>query len=257
MVIECAGCKARYRFKKSMLKGFKGAEVRCRKCGGMIVVVAPGIQVGTPEAARVERRAALRRHPPAKKKTARVVGAEMAPSGPVAHGQERMEAPVPAGMALIGEISSPDSGPDNAPRVDLSPEVAHKQPPSESHDISGMIRTDPVRPPPVRTPAGEFHFPSAFSLQKEAFRSIPPGERITGENERSDPISRISPIPSRDDMEPPDKSSSDRSQFQIGFPVSMGPRPSHVAIVYLLLLLLGGCGYLIVRFLANIAGGGV
>ena len=32
MVIECSICQARYRMRESMMQGFKGAEVRCRKC---------------------------------------------------------------------------------------------------------------------------------------------------------------------------------------------------------------------------------
>ncbi len=42
MEIECSCCQARYRMKESMMKGFRGAEVRCRKCGATIAVLTPG-----------------------------------------------------------------------------------------------------------------------------------------------------------------------------------------------------------------------
>jgi predicted Zn finger-like uncharacterized protein len=255
MLIECGSCRARYRVKPSMLKGFKGAEVRCRKCGGMIVVLTPGVQARTHEDGRVEQRATPRRQSPAKKKAVRAVENEMAPPVPNAQGQEQMEAAVQAGMALIEETASAEAVPDTASQVDLLPEVAPERPPSELYDISGQIRTDLVPPPSKKAPSGESPLFSAFSLEKEAIRSISPGELFTREKEGGDPMFQESLIPSRDTMETPEKSSSGRSQFQIGFPVSMGPRPSHVAIVYLLLVLLGGCGYLLIRLLSQLANG--
>ena len=40
--IKCEQCHARYRFDETVLKGAKGALVRCRNCGKSILVLIPG-----------------------------------------------------------------------------------------------------------------------------------------------------------------------------------------------------------------------
>ncbi|HEX2710234.1 MAG TPA: zinc-ribbon domain-containing protein, partial [Candidatus Deferrimicrobium sp.] len=41
MIIECETCNARFRLDESRIKG-RGARVKCRKCGGSIVVLKDG-----------------------------------------------------------------------------------------------------------------------------------------------------------------------------------------------------------------------
>jgi predicted Zn finger-like uncharacterized protein len=43
MVITCESCLARFRLDKGLLKGSKAVRVRCRKCGGPIVVMNPDV----------------------------------------------------------------------------------------------------------------------------------------------------------------------------------------------------------------------
>jgi len=42
MNIKCQHCQARYRLDEAVLKGAKGALVRCRSCGNSILVMIPG-----------------------------------------------------------------------------------------------------------------------------------------------------------------------------------------------------------------------
>lgn len=42
MNIKCQHCHTRYRFDEAVLKGAKGALVRCRRCGNSILVLIPG-----------------------------------------------------------------------------------------------------------------------------------------------------------------------------------------------------------------------
>jgi len=257
MLIECGSCRARYRIKTSMLKGFKGAEVRCRKCGGTIVVLTAGSDSATPgPVIRGERRASSRRSLSAKGKAARAVGDEMVPPVRSARGLEQREAGAQADKALPEEPGSDEYVPDNVFQLGLFREAAPEQPPSEPYDISGQIRMDPVVSPARKGLAWEFpHPPAPPPERRDPADSILPEEPVTGEKEAGDSMPVESLIPSQDPTEIPEESSSGRSRVQSSYSYS-APRPSHVAIVYLLLLLLGGCGYLLVRFLANIASGG-
>lgn len=259
MLIECGGCRARYRIKTSMLKGFKGAEVRCRKCGGMIVVLTPGSESGTPEpGGRSKRRTPPRRPFPATGKADRAAGDEMAHPVRSKQGLEQMEGGAQAGMALLEEPDTAESVPDNVFQLGLFRGVPPKHPPSEPYDISGQIRMDPAVSPGRKGLAGESPRPPAPAPERQdPAGSIFPEEPIPWENEGVTLLSTEAPPLSpgkRGDLENP---FSPTTRFQGSNSFRVGPRPSHVAIVYLLLLLLGGCGYLLVRFLANIAGGGV
>ncbi len=257
MLIECSSCHARYRIKASMLKGFKGAQVRCRKCGGMIVVLTPGSDSGTPKpGARVERRAHSRHPFPATGKAGRSFGDEMVPPVPAAQGLQRMEAQ--AGMEPTEETGSVESVPDNVFQLDLFRGVPPEESPTETSDISGQIRTDPVVPPAREKPAGETTRAAAEPpKRREPDGASLPGETIAWENEGVTLMSDEGSLPFPGEPENPEKSSARSPRFRSGYSFSVAPRPSHVAIVYLLLLLLGGCGYLLVRFLAKVAGGGV
>lgn len=51
MVIECQSCQSRFRLAKSLFKESRAIRVRCRKCGGYIVVENPGLAEPAPEPA--------------------------------------------------------------------------------------------------------------------------------------------------------------------------------------------------------------
>ncbi len=259
MLIECGSCRSRYRIKTSMLKGFKGAEVRCRKCGGMIVVLTPGSESGTPEpGGRTKRRTPPRRPFPAAGKADRAAGDEMAPPVPSTQGLEQGEGGAQAGMALLEEPASAEPVPDNVFQLGLFRGVPPKHPPSEPYDISGQIRMDPAVSPARKGLFGEPpRPPSPAPERRDPAGSISPEETIPWKNEGFALPSDEAPLPSPGkpgDLE--ENPFSPTTRFQGGNSFRVGPRPSHVAIVYLLLLLLGGCGYLLVRFLATIANGG-
>ncbi len=264
MLIECDSCRARYRLKASMLKGFKGAEVRCRKCGGTIVVLTPGRESRTPgPTVRGERRSTPRRQIPAKGKDVRAAKEEAVPPVPPAQDLEQdleqKEGGAQAAMALREDAGSAESAPDNVFQLDLFREAPPKHPPSESYDISENIRMVPAVPPARNKLTGDFlRLPSPPPERRDPVGPIVPEEPFPWKNEGVTLLSTETPLPFPGGLEDPESSSSRKAGFQGSYsPVPGGPRPSHVAIVYLLLLLLGGCGYLLVRFLAKIAGGGI
>ena len=50
MDITCGDCGARFRLDRELLKGERGARVRCRRCGGPIVVWVPEESPAPPDA---------------------------------------------------------------------------------------------------------------------------------------------------------------------------------------------------------------
>jgi len=51
MVIECEDCRSRFRLAKSLFKDSRAIRVRCRKCGGYIIVEYPDTPDGAAESA--------------------------------------------------------------------------------------------------------------------------------------------------------------------------------------------------------------
>ena len=66
------------------------------------------------------------------------------------------------------------------------------------------------------------------------------------------------PLATPDKMPVSGKSPSGKSRLTSGFSLSAYPRPTHIAMVYVLLLCLGGLGYLLVRIFSQLIneGGG-
>jgi len=197
MVIECSSCRARYRMKESMMKGFKSVEVRCRKCGGTFVVVTPGTVPGAPEAATQLR------------------------------------------AAPVEETDPAPTVPDNVYSLNRFREARPKRLPLEGYDISGTIRPEPAVSPAERIPAATPPLPA----HREEKKPIP-------ETVLEEPVQ-----PPRESKIPEFFLPSDGSQFRAGFTYSVYPRLKDIAFVYLLFLLLGGGGYLLVHFLSRMLGG--
>ena len=233
MVIECNSYQARYWMKESMIKGFKGAEVRCRKCSGTFVVVthSPN-EIDSPAGGREDS------HP-----------------GDAGERLQPTEAATHPRATLLEETDPAPPVPDNVYSLNRFREALPKRLPTGGYDISGTIRPEPSFSPAERIPAAMPPLPAPREEKKpvqETALEEPVQWRIKGTTKSSDGDPFVPPRESKMPELPP----SDGSQFQAGFTYSVDPRITDIAIVYLLLLLLGGCGYLLVHFLSRILGGG-
>jgi len=256
MVIECSSCRARYWMKESMLKGFKSAEVRCRKCGGTFAVVAPETVPGKPDP--VERRI-----PPGIPPGSRSPNATDGPAGgrgdsPPGHAVERVKPTEAATQprAMPVEVNGPAPPvPDNVYSLNRFREERPKKLPAGGYDISGTIRPEPAVSPAEEIPAARplLAEPREEKKPEQETLLVEPVQRRTRGN--ANPSDGDPFVPPRE-PKIPELSPSDGSQFRAGFTYSVYPRPTDIAIVYLLLLFLGGCGYLLVQFLSRMLDGG-
>ncbi len=227
MVIECKSCRARYRMRPSMLQGFQGAEVRCRRCGGTIVVAIPGSHPGTPEPGNLPER----NHRPT-----------------IYEKEAQREAGVP-GRA---------PGPGNVYSLDRWRESRPKRLPVGGYDISGCIRPEPTGSLALENPSTGSSKPfTAPPEEQESVRSGIIRNPFDPQNEEipSPLVETAHPPP--DEMQSPAKTPKRRWGFLAGSSRFIEPRPSHIVFLYLMLLVLGGCGYLLVRFLSRIMNGGI
>lgn len=256
MEIECSCCQARYRVKESMLMGFREAEVRCRKCGGTIAVLNPGKPSRT-TAAKIpgDRSRGLRPHPLKGKDHPLVERQD--PTPPHARtGLAKGEGKTRTRTALAEEPDSAEPVPDNVYPLDLFRGGLPKRVPTGGYDISGSIRPDPsvsaaAREFADRTPA------VAEPLEKSgSMRSSLLEEQIHWQKEG------IVSAPTEASLAVPDNTTDAGKSFPYklrrpeGGSFSMSHRPTHIAFVYLLLLFLGGFGYLLVRFFSHMINGG-
>jgi hypothetical protein len=127
--------------------------------------------------------------------------------------------------------------------------------PTEGYDISGTIRPEPAVSPAERIPAATPPLPAPREEKNPVQETVleePVQWRIKGNLNPSDGDPVVPPRESKT----PELSPSDGLQFQAGFTHSVYPRLTDIAFVYLLLLFLGGCGYLLVHFLSRMLGGG-
>lgn len=240
MVTECNSCRARYRMKESMMNGFKGVEVRCRKCGGTFVVVTPGTVPGEPESA--DRR--IRTGGPPGSQSPNEMGGpagrkESSPLGEVGKRLQPMEAATVPRATPVEETGPAPPLPDNVYSLNRFRGALPKRLPTGGYDISGIIRPEPSYSPAERMPAATPLLPAP---REEKGTPCPPeGAPVVSP--------RGSTIP---DLPPPGG-----SQSRGGFTSSAYPRLTDIAFVYLLLLFLGGCGYLLVQFLSRMLNEGI
>jgi hypothetical protein len=242
--------------KESMMKGFKGAAVRCRKCGGTFNVVTPGTVSVAPEPAdRRDRTAGLSSSYSPEETDGPAGGREDSPPGDAG---ERLQ-PTEAAMqprATPAEKADPASpAPDNVYSLYRFREVRPKRLLTGGYDISGTIRPEPAISPAEKIPAASPPIPAPREEKKpveDTLREKPVQWRIKGTPNPSDEDPVVPPGKSKI----PELSLSDGSKFLARFTYSEYPRLTDIAIVYLVLLLLGGCGYLLVHFLSRMMGGG-
>jgi len=257
MIIECNSCQARYRMKESMMNGFKGAEVRCRKCGGTFVVATPETVPGKPEPA--DRRIRTERPPSFHSRNETdgpAGGREDALPGDPGKRLLPTEAASHPGATPVEETDLAPPAPENVYSLNGFREVLPKRLPTGGYDISGTIRPEPSFSPAERIPATMPPLPAPREEKKpvqEAALEEPVRWRIKG---TPNPFDGDPFVPPRESSIP-ELSTSDGSQFQAGFTHSVVPRLTDIAFVYLLLFLLGGCGYLLVQFLSRMFTGGI
>ena len=222
-----------------MMKGFKGAEVRCRKCGGTFVVVTPGTVPGEPEPA--DRRIRTER-PPSSHAPNEIDGPaggrEDSPPGDAGERLQSTEAATHPCATPVEETYPAPPVPANVYSLNRFREALPKRLPTGGYDISGAIRPEPSFSPAERIPAAMPPLPAPREEKK------PVQETVLEEPVQPPRESKI-----------PELSPSDGSQFRAGFTHSVYPRLTDIAFVYLLLLLLGGGGYLLVHFLSLMLNG--
>lgn len=227
MIVECDSCHSRYNLKSSIMKGFQGAKVRCRKCGGTFIIqwsrmrsgpgspvdaARPAIRVGNPSPPPESGQPV-----PGKKGMLpkRIRKGTPLVQGSHFHRQEiRTEAPTERIPEKVDSLSSHPAAPTGKIQA-------------EDFDISGSIRPEP---------------PAGLSEQGSAALDSPPVEESPKSapdllNKTATDLSGITYVPERFSNPP-------------------SARVSHVALVYLALLILGGCGYLIVNLLSGYLKGG-
>lgn len=260
MIIECERCRARFHLREGMMRGYLGARVRCRKCGGVINVFRPETPPATSFPAAAESHGSGRGDSgaaePAREARGRkpVPTRTAAPGGPSRAGETR-DAAVrqfqPKGPSLRAAGARPQPG--TVYSLDLWRVTHQKKSEIGGFDISGNICPEPILPlpepalafSPPETPAAPEEpggraeaslFENRISWQEEGVASSPATEPETSPRKR--------------------KSSSKRSSRRFLFAERRRgpafPRPIHIALVYLALLLAGGIGYLLLRFLASL-----
>jgi hypothetical protein len=244
--------------KESMMRGFREAEVRCRKCGATIAVLTPGTTSRAPAAKVRGDRPGVPR-PDSPKDTLHPLAARHDSSAGLASpGLAEGEGKTQTSTALAEESDSAEPVPDNVYPLDLFRGGHPKKLPTEGYDISGSILPHPPasaegqesaeRSPAIEEPLEELRSIRS-SLREEA---IPWRE----EGIASAPFE--APLAAPDKTPDSGKSSAGKSRLPGGFSFSSYPRPTHIAMVYILLLFLGGFGYLLVRFFSQLIneGGG-
>lgn len=209
MIVECDSCGTRYRTGTSIMTGFRGAKVRCRKCGGTFVVGAA--------------------EPPAG--TAAPSGAVDLPSAP-ARGSASAQGKAREGGALAAGIRL--AAPSNVYSLKAFREALFRKTGHGGFDISGDIRPEPDGSPEEIGPPR---------------RSVP---RDPAPRQADRYPAPAAALPETVPGEPKFRSGGfHRGPERGGASGHLYPLPLHIALVYLLLAVLGGCGYLLVRYISG------
>lgn len=258
MVIECSSCRARYRMNPSILKGFQGAEVRCRKCGGKIVILMSGTPSGNVSPASGKERADGRTgsSSPEERAGDPVMRAEPSPER-IGRRPQTAETKAHSRAALAEEANPAGAVPENVFSLDLFREARPKKGFTAGFDISGAIHSEPApsledQEPP--RPSPQPLIPPPENRESEAPSLLDKPIQWKNEGIISSPGGHHPPSP--DQQRDFGESILRRSPFKASFSNSVSPRPSHIAMVYLFLLFLGGCGYLIIHLLSGMLNGG-
>ena len=257
MVIECSICQVRYRMRESMMQGFKGAEVRCRRCGGTIVVLAPETVPGYPQPAdRGERTGSHRGPVPPKEKDGTPAGREDSPPGQTRRGLPQAEAMTQPRTSLAEEENPAEAVPDNVYSLDLFREARPKRLPTGGFDISGYIRPEPAAPLADPGPVPHAKTPPSAPAEK----GLTPGSlldrQVAWQKEGILPLHSAGSSSSPPEKRHSRSSSSRRPRSGARYFHPSLPGIFDIALVVLWLFLAGGVGYLVVRFFVSLLVGG-
>jgi len=251
MVVECSICQARYRMRESMMRGFQGAEIRCRKCGGIIVIMntaaVPGPAV--PPAPAGETRAHRKLSPPGEISGIPARQEHSSPE-PARRGPPPGERKAQPGTALAEETDVEEAVPDNVYSLEHFREIRPRKTPADGFDISGHIRPEPSAPLPKAEPDSSWIRPPEAAVEKDPTADSILYESVAWQKEGILPPPVEDPVPSSREAAPPRRFFSRKERPRSLTLHPMFPRISDIAFVYLLLLLAGGVGYLVVRLLA-------
>ncbi|HZD54777.1 MAG TPA: MJ0042-type zinc finger domain-containing protein [Candidatus Aquicultoraceae bacterium] len=235
MIVECDSCRTRYRIHQSIMSGFRGAKVRCRKCGGtFVVVVETPVRTAGPSGGhgRPAESAAAVLPRPLHRSFPGEGGAVPALS---ARGPADAQGSPDAGEASAAALLPAPRPPNNVYSLDAFRVALFRRSGDAGFDISGAIRPAPESAPEEDGPPLPAHSPE--TLPRHADPLPAPPEELPGTPPAA-PVSPAGVFPSRR------RRSGGTSDLSY-------PRPLHVALVYLLLAVLGGAGYLLVRFLSR------
>lgn len=252
MLIECGSCRARYWMNETMMRGFKWAEVRCRRCSETIIVLTPMMRLETLDSADSADRAildgdlvTLEEKPfPADDRGDR-------PLGRARHGSPRAETKAQPKPGLEEEADA-EPVPDNVYPLALFREIRPKRLPIGGFDISGRIRPEPFPAPVKRKPAVPRHPPAPSPERPAPVPSRPIEKPAEWRSEGMIPSRRAPSFSSPTKADDRAKGSSPLARLRSRLSRSVQPHPFQIAVVYLVILILGGCGYLLVRYLSRL-----
>ena len=258
MVIDCSNCRARYRMKPSILKGFQGAEIRCRKCGGKIVILTSDRPSRIIPPVYGKERAEGRTGSSSPEERAGDRGGRTEPPPErISHQPHTADTKAGIHAALAEEAHPAGIVPENVYSLDLFREARPRKGVTGVFDISGAIRPEPALS--LEEPSLPFPSPQPLIPPPESRKSEVPNlldQPMQWQNEGIISSFDGNPLPSSDQSGGFEKSILPKPPFKAGFSNTVSPRPSHIAMVYLFLLFLGGCGYLVIHLLSGIMNGG-
>jgi len=251
MLIHCPECLTSFRFRATRFKGFKGARVRCRNCGAMIVVLNPAMSpasppraagpAGPPESAAPGSGSGIRERTSGEDPTGDQTGQGDPSLWPVYNnGGDARDQPGPGDSGATEE--SPAAPPESEVPPEIRVEAREQKTTLEGYDISERIAVEPD-PDESLTGQEEASPPSAFREPRPSFP----------EDDVYAPLVEVLPPLQGEEWPPPNSSSS--------APPSLGysPRPSYKVITDFVLitviLVFGGvCGYFALRYILSVIG---
>jgi hypothetical protein len=244
--------------KESMMRGFREAEVRCRKCGATIAVLTPGTTSRAPAAKVKGDRSGGPRPHPLKDKEGPPVERQDSSARHARPGLAGGEGKTQTRTALAEEPDAAEPVPDNVYPLDLFRGGHPKNLPTGGYDISGSILPHPPASAAGRESAERSPAVAEPLEELRSIRSSLLEEAIPWRKEGIASAPSEAPLAAPDKPPGSGKSPADKSRFPGGFSFSAYPRPTHIAMVYMLLLFLGGFAYLLVRFFSQLIneGGG-
>jgi predicted Zn finger-like uncharacterized protein len=249
MLIHCPECRTGFRFEKRWMRGYKGARVRCRNCGSMIVVLNPSGSLPFPAKVK-EPEVPAQSDAPSSISPKRMENFVEEPEGgrtregpPPLHAsfrtagepRERSETGFPGAAGEVAGVQM-ESGVGPGMRA----EVRQEEITQEGFDISEMIapepdgllhgtEDDPPSPPipPVYPPLSEEDVYEPF------VEVLPPGHTEGWQPENSAPGIPVT------------RAYSPRSTYKV---------VTDFALITVILIFGGVCGYFALRYILNVVG---